>query len=142
MTQEQYDEALETLSTLIIALGAGLATWGVVNLLEAYEEQERMEKTAAWYKEQLAGLDERMGELSDRNAAGEIDERIFNGLYRSYGMELDTLNDALILYNTETKARKKEGLQQFIHGAALAQLAPHIRRIEHLTAVIGGMAQE
>jgi hypothetical protein len=31
-----FTEAVDTLSTLVIALGAGLAVWGVINLLEGY----------------------------------------------------------------------------------------------------------
>ena len=31
-----FSEAVHVLQTLVIALGAGLAVWGVVNLLEGY----------------------------------------------------------------------------------------------------------
>jgi hypothetical protein len=31
-----FSSAISTLSTLVIALGAGLAVWGVINLLEGY----------------------------------------------------------------------------------------------------------
>jgi len=33
---EFFSEAINTLSILVVALGAGLAVWGVVNLLEGY----------------------------------------------------------------------------------------------------------
>ena len=33
---EFFSEAIGTLSVLVIALGAGLAVWGVINLLEGY----------------------------------------------------------------------------------------------------------
>ena len=33
---EFFSEAISTLQTLVIALGAGLAVWGVINLLEGY----------------------------------------------------------------------------------------------------------
>ena len=33
---EFFGEAINTLSILVVALGAGLAVWGVVNLLEGY----------------------------------------------------------------------------------------------------------
>lgn len=32
-----FTEAVNVLKTLVIALGAGLAVWGVVNLLEGYD---------------------------------------------------------------------------------------------------------
>ena len=31
-----FSEAVNVLQTLVIALGAGLAVWGVVNLMEGY----------------------------------------------------------------------------------------------------------
>jgi hypothetical protein len=33
---EFFTSAIDTLQTLVIALGAGLAVWGVINLLEGY----------------------------------------------------------------------------------------------------------
>lgn len=33
---EFFAEAINTLKILVIALGAGLAVWGVINLLEGY----------------------------------------------------------------------------------------------------------
>jgi len=35
-TMEFFTSAVNTLQTLVIALGAGLAVWGVINLLEGY----------------------------------------------------------------------------------------------------------
>jgi len=31
-----FSSAVSTLQTLVVALGAGLAVWGVINLLEGY----------------------------------------------------------------------------------------------------------
>lgn len=33
---EFFASAVQTLQTLVVALGAGLAAWGVINLLEGY----------------------------------------------------------------------------------------------------------
>ncbi len=33
---EFFTEAINVLSTLVIALGAGLGVWGIVNMLEGY----------------------------------------------------------------------------------------------------------
>ncbi len=35
-TMEFFGEAINTLKILVIALGAGLGVWGIVNLLEGY----------------------------------------------------------------------------------------------------------
>jgi uncharacterized membrane protein (DUF2068 family) len=34
---EFFQSAITTLQTLVVALGAGLAVWGVINLLEGYD---------------------------------------------------------------------------------------------------------
>ena len=36
MTMEFFNQAITVLQTLVIALGAGLGIWGVINLLEGY----------------------------------------------------------------------------------------------------------
>ena len=36
-----FASAVTTLQTLVVALGAGLAVWGVVNLLEGYGSDNR-----------------------------------------------------------------------------------------------------
>ena len=36
-----FTQAITVLQTLVIALGAGLAVWGVVNLLEGYGNDNR-----------------------------------------------------------------------------------------------------
>lgn len=38
---EFFATAVTTLKTLVIALGAGLAIWGVVNLMEGYGNDNR-----------------------------------------------------------------------------------------------------
>ena len=36
ISMEFFTSAIDTLQTLVVALGAGLGVWGVVNLLEGY----------------------------------------------------------------------------------------------------------
>ena len=38
---EFFNSAIEVLQTLVVALGAGLAVWGVINLLEGYGSDNR-----------------------------------------------------------------------------------------------------
>ncbi|MCL2853281.1 MAG: Maff2 family protein [Defluviitaleaceae bacterium] len=33
---EFFESAVDTMQTLVIALGAGLGVWGIINLLEGY----------------------------------------------------------------------------------------------------------
>ena len=37
---EFFNSAIEVLQTLVIALGAGLGIWGVINLLEGYGDDD------------------------------------------------------------------------------------------------------
>ena len=38
---EFFNSAVDVLQTLVIALGAGLGVWGVINLLEGYGQDNR-----------------------------------------------------------------------------------------------------
>ncbi|MCC2818972.1 Maff2 family protein [Lachnoclostridium pacaense] len=49
-----FGEAITTLSTLVIALGAGLGVWGVVNLLEGYGQDNPGAKSQG-VKQLMAG---------------------------------------------------------------------------------------
>ena len=40
-----FTSAISTLQTLVIALGAGLGVWGVINLLEGYGNDNRVTRS-------------------------------------------------------------------------------------------------
>ncbi len=49
-----FSSAISTLQTLVIALGAGLAVWGVINLLEGYGSDNPAAKSQG-VKQLMAG---------------------------------------------------------------------------------------
>ncbi len=49
-----FTSAVSTLQTLVIALGAGLAVWGVINLLEGYGSDNPAAKSQG-IKQLMAG---------------------------------------------------------------------------------------
>ena len=49
-----FSSAIDTLQTLVIALGAGLGVWGVVNLLEGYGQDNPGAKSQG-IKQLMAG---------------------------------------------------------------------------------------
>lgn len=49
-----FTEAVNTLSTLVVALGAGIAVWGVINLLEGYGDDNPGAKSQG-IKQLMAG---------------------------------------------------------------------------------------
>jgi len=51
---EFFTNAVSTLQTLVIALGAGLAVWGVINLLEGYGSDNPASKSQG-IKQLMAG---------------------------------------------------------------------------------------
>lgn len=51
---EFFASAVETLQTLVVALGAGLAVWGVINLLEGYGSDNPAAKSQG-IKQLMAG---------------------------------------------------------------------------------------
>ena len=51
---EFFNSAVDVLQTLVIALGAGLGIWGVINLLEGYGNDNPGAKSQGM-KQQMAG---------------------------------------------------------------------------------------
>lgn len=51
---EFFSSAVDTLKLLVIALGAGLAVWGVINLLEGYGSDNPSSKSQG-IKQLMAG---------------------------------------------------------------------------------------
>ena len=49
-----FSSAISTLSTLVVAIGAGLGVWGVVNLLEGYGNDNHGAKSQG-IKQLMAG---------------------------------------------------------------------------------------
>ena len=50
-----FTSAISTLQTLVIALGAGLGVWGVVNLLEGYGNDNRATRSLLKRQRVMAG---------------------------------------------------------------------------------------
>ena len=69
---EFFNQAITVLQTLVIALGAGLGVWGVINLLEGYgndnpgAKSQGMKQFMANYREQK----ERKSTIQTVSAAG------------------------------------------------------------------------
>lgn len=53
-TMQFFTSAVDTLQTLVVALGAGLAVWGVINLLEGYGSDNPAAKSQG-IKQLMAG---------------------------------------------------------------------------------------
>ena len=49
-----FDSAIDTLQTLVTALGAGLGVWGIINLLEGYADDNPGAKSQG-IKQLMAG---------------------------------------------------------------------------------------
>ncbi len=61
---EFFTSAIDTLKVLVIALGAGLGVWGVINLLEGYGNDNRA--TRSYVKSICAGLMSQIARMSRR----------------------------------------------------------------------------
>ena len=55
MTMEFFNQAITVLQTLVVAIGAGLGVWGVVNLMEGYGNDNPGAKSQGM-KQLMAGL--------------------------------------------------------------------------------------
>lgn len=55
-----FATAVNTLSTLVVALGAGLGIWGVVNLMEGYGNDNRATRLLAKIRHMITGFIRRL----------------------------------------------------------------------------------
>ena len=54
---EFFNQAITVLQTLVVAIGAGLGVWGVVNLMEGYGNDNPGAKSQGMSRDELAVLD-------------------------------------------------------------------------------------
>jgi hypothetical protein len=125
MTDNFYGEAVETLQILVSSLGAGLAAWGVINLLEIYDTTER-DEIAENYRQRMKEIDLLLQQLFEDKATGRITPAQYKADCAVYDAEMDELWEALHQLGRETEARKRQGLAQIMRGASLAAIAPFI----------------
>lgn len=126
MTNDFYGEAVETLEILVSSLGAGLAAWGVINLLESYDTTES-DKIAEGYRSRLNEIDLRLQRLFEDKATGKITPAQYKEICAVYDAEQDELWIALHRLERETEVRKQQGVAQIMQGARFAATAPAFR---------------
>lgn len=126
MTNEFWDEAIETLQILVTRLGAGLAVWGVINLIESYEDKSAYDETAEDYRQRIKEVDLQLQQLFEDKATGRITPAQYKADCVVYDDEMDELREALRDLEREAEARKRRSMAQIIQGANLAAIAPFI----------------
>lgn len=126
MSDFHFGEAVETLSTLTAALGGGLAAWGIINLLEAYDDAAAAKEVKEQYRRRMERIDLSLQGLFADKAAGKITAAQYKSQCAVYDAELDELIDAISEVDAEIAARKRQGLTQIMGGASLAALGPEL----------------
>ena len=124
MTNEFWDEAVETLEILVSGLGAGLAAWGVINLIESYGDKAAYDEIAEDYRQRIKEVDLQLQQLFVDKATGRITPAQYNADCAVYDDEMDELREALHQLEREAEARKWRSVAQIMQGASLAAIAP------------------
>ncbi len=130
MDNAEYEKAIDTLSILIEGMGAGIAAWGVINLIEAYNDETAKKEVAGEYRRRISKINSRVQRLTRSRDTGKISNTRYQRRLARYETEQTALLTELAGWGAEIEARKKEGLQQIVRGAAFAGTAPHLRSIE------------
>jgi len=126
------NNAFEVLTTLTNALGAGLAVWGVINLLEGYKNAAAKEEIAFEYRSRIAEIDLLAQRVSDDYAADKIPYARYQALCVEYDAEQAELTQALYGLDAATEAQKRQGMTQLLQGAGIATIAPLLRSLDNL----------
>jgi len=106
MEEKFFENACETLSILVTALGAGLAAWGIINLLETYEVGAARDEIAGEYRQRIDELELSARRISDDYAAGKIPFERYYALCAEYDAEQNELLDALHSLDADIAAQK------------------------------------
>jgi PAS domain-containing protein len=141
MNEAEYEKAIETLSILIEGMGAGIAAWGVINLIEAYRDETANKEVAGEYRRRISQINSRVQRLTRSRDTGKISKTRYQRRLARYEAEQTALLTELAGMDAEIKARKKEGLQQIVRGASFTGAAPLVCDTDTFTAVTGGTAQ-
>ena len=69
-------QAITVLQTLVIALGAGLAVWGVINLMEGYEKDGQPAEKYLYHIVQSMFIRDKVRPYHTNNLYAEIQQKI------------------------------------------------------------------
>lgn len=126
MSNFNFGEAVETLSALTAALGGGLAAWGVISLLDAYEDAAAAKEVKEQYRRRMERIDLSLQGLFADKAAGKITAARYKSQCAAYDAEVDELLEAIRDADAEIAAKKRQALTQLMGGASLAALGPEL----------------
>ena len=124
MTDNFYGEAVDTLEILVSGLGAGLAAWGVINLIESYGDKAAYDEIAEDYRLCIKEIDLQLQQLFKDKATGRITPAEYEAACAVYDDEMDKFREALRHLEKEAEARKWRSMAQITQGASLAAIAP------------------
>jgi len=134
MDNNFYGEAVETLEILVSGLGAGLAAWGVINLIECYGDKTAYDEIVEDYRQRIKEVDLQLQRLFEDKATGRITPAEYEAACAVYDDEMDELREALRHLVREAEARKWRSMAQITQGASLAAIAPSLHEAISLTS--------
>jgi len=113
--KEQFNEnAVDTLSTLVSALGAGIGVWGTIHLLEAYEREANFEQLTEEHRSRLYEIGVLTERLYTDRAPGKISKARFEKLSVQYEAEETELRADIAELKADIAAQKKQGIEQIL----------------------------
>jgi hypothetical protein len=132
MEKAFFENAVDTLEILVSAMGAGLAVWGIINLLEAYEVGAARDEIAAGYRSRIRELELSAQRVSDDYAAGKIPFSRYHALCTECDAEIDELLEALYGLDAEIAAQKEQAVNQILNAGSMVLVAPIIQNPDNV----------
>ena len=126
MEQMNYSNAAQILSTLVYGLGAGLGTWGIINLLDGYKREADIEQLTAEYRSRITEIDEIIMQLIDDKNCGRITIAEYKTKCAKYDAEMDECLEAIADLKAEIAAQKRQGLEQILTGGRIALISSFV----------------
>ena len=136
MNKENLENAVDTLSVLVSGLGAGIGVWGIINLIEAYEQEAEFEQLTEEYRHRISEINVLLEQLYTDNAVGKIHNARFQKLSAQYEAEQIECYEAIAELKADIAEQKKQGLEQLLSGADIAGIAPLIGSEENMRTML------
>ena len=136
MKKENFENAVDTLSVLVSGLGAGIGVWGIINLIEAYEQEAEFEQLTEEYRHRISEINVLLEQLYTDNATGKVHGARFQKLSTQYEAEQIECYEAIAELKADIAEQKKQGLEQLLSGADIAGIAPLIGSEENMRTML------
>ena len=135
MEEQFYENAVDTLSTLVSALGAGIGVWGIINMTEAYEREANFEQLTEEHRSRISEIGVLLERLNEDYENSKISAARYTKLFEQYESEENELYADIAELKAGIAAQKKQSVEQILAGGRVAAISFMMKDLDALFAL-------